>query len=419
MSWIPLLDGEPRARADVIVRGIAAALRAPRDGGAAHLSSGDAGHALLFAYLARSGLGDFGPAEERLERAMDAVGAQPMSAELFSGFTGIAWVAEHLQDRDCPDDVNDALVPVLGDHLATSPWRGAFDLITGLVGIGLFALEGLHRPGRRALLATVVDRLHDTAQPTAHGLAWRTPPEQIMMARARAAHPDGYYDLGLAHGVPGIIALLGQAIAADVATARAWPLLRGAVAWLLARRAPAADGSHFPPLVATADAACAAPGCRLAWCYGDAGIAVALLGAARAVGDRAWEAEAIALAHEMARRDVGSCGVRDAGLCHGAAGLAHIYNRLWQATRDPVLHAAARHWLEITVGLWTDTGIGGYQFWTPREPDFAFAWTDDPGVLTGSAGVALALLAAISADEPRWDQFLLTAVPPIPIRATA
>src|SRR4029079_16304845 len=107
-----------------------------RDTGDAHLSSGDAGHALRFAYLARSGLGDFGPAEELLERAMNAVSAQSMSADLYSGFTGIAWVAEHLQDRDCPYDVNDAIVQLLGDHLATTPWRGSFDLVRGLVGFG-------------------------------------------------------------------------------------------------------------------------------------------------------------------------------------------------------------------------------------------------------------------------------------------
>ncbi len=412
MSWSPLLDGEPRVRATAVVRRIATALL-PRRADGADLASGGAGHALLFAYLARSGLGDFGPAEQVLERAMDAVSAQPMAADLFSGLTGIGWAAEHLQDRDCPDDVNDALVELLGAHLATPPWHGPYDLITGLVGFGLFALEAIDRPGRRALLATVIARLYETARPTAHGLTWRTAPAHVKMERTRAAHPEGYYDLGLAHGVPGVIALLGQAITAGVATERAWPLLRGAVTWLLAHRAPAADGSSFPALVENADPAGAAPGCRLAWCYGDAGIAIALLGAARAVRHPAWETEAIAIAHAMASRDDGSCGVRDAGLCHGAAGLAHIYNRMWQATRDPVLHTAACRWIETTMRLGTGAGVGGYQFWAPRQPDFQFEWTDDPGVLTGSAGVALALLAAVSTDEPRWDRFLLTSVAPV------
>jgi hypothetical protein len=37
----------------------------------------------------------------------------------------------------------------------------------------------------------------------------------------------------------------------------------------------------------------------------------------------------------------------------------------------------------------------------------------DPGLLTGAAGIALALLAATSLIEPAWDRVLLVAVPPI------
>jgi hypothetical protein len=38
-------------------------------------------------------------------------------------------------------------------------------------------------------------------------------------------------------------------------------------------------------------------------------------------------------------------------------------------------------------------------------------WKDDPGFLTGSAGIGLALLAATTAVAPDWDRVLLTAIP--------
>ena len=38
-------------------------------------------------------------------------------------------------------------------------------------------------------------------------------------------------------------------------------------------------------------------------------------------------------------------------------------------------------------------------------------WRPDPGFLTGSAGVALALLAATTAVRPEWDRVLLVDVP--------
>ena len=43
--------------------------------------------------------------------------------------------------------------------------------------------------------------------------------------------------------------------------------------------------------------------------------------------------------------------MRDAGLCHGAAGLAHLYNRMFQASRDERFAAAARCWFQRTLEL--------------------------------------------------------------------
>ena len=85
--------------------------------------------------------------------------------------------------------------------------------------------------------------------------------------------------------------MLGRAAAAGVTGAR--PLLDGAVAWQLARDLAAGfPEAEFPgtdPVPA-----------RAAWCYGDPGIAVGLLTAARAVGAGEWEERALATAERMA-----------------------------------------------------------------------------------------------------------------------
>jgi hypothetical protein len=151
---------------------------------------------------------------------------------------------------------------------------------------------------------------------------------------------------------------------------------------------------------------------RLAWCYGDPGVAAALLGAARCVADPSWEREAIAIARRAAQRTPVLAGVRDAGLCHGAAGLGHLFNRIFQATNEPQFGDAARYWFEQTLEMQRPgRGIGGYQAWQLGEGDEP-VWVTDSGLLTGSVGIALALLAATAAVEPAWDRMLLTAIPP-------
>ncbi len=119
-------------------------------------------------------------------------------------------------------------------------------------------------------------------------------------------------------------------------------LAAGAVRWLLAHRLPAETGNTFPGY--------AGPGIepaptRLAWCYGDPGVAAVLLLAARSFGREDWEREALAAARLSARRRSGGVEIVEAGLCHGAAGIGHIFHRLFRATGDEALREAALFWL--------------------------------------------------------------------------
>jgi lantibiotic modifying enzyme len=150
---------------------------------------------------------------------------------------------------------------------------------------------------------------------------------------------------------------------------------------------------------------------RMAWCYGDPGIAATLLYAARCVNRQDWEQEAIQIALSAAAHSVEKSGVVDAGLCHGAAGLAHIYNRIWQATGADELAEAARFWYQHTLAIrQPQYEVAGFPAYRPIE-DAENPWTPDAGLLTGAAGVGLALLAGVSSVEPVWDRMLLTSIP--------
>ena len=151
---------------------------------------------------------------------------------------------------------------------------------------------------------------------------------------------------------------------------------------------------------------------RLAWCYGDPGVAAALLGRPVASRNRPGSPAALAIARRAAERPFEEAGIKDAALCHGCAGLGHLFNRMFQATGEPKLAQAARAWFERTLAMRRPgRGIGGYEAW---QPDAAGnpAWSADPGLLNGAAGIALALLAAMTSIEPLWDRMLLVSVPP-------
>src|SRR5690606_6343714 len=152
-------------------------------------------------------------------------------------------------------------------------------------------------------LNLVLDRLVETAEHRSDGITWWTNPE-LLPEETRVQFPEGNYNLGVAHGVPGVIGFLGEVCAAGVAVDKARPLLDGAVRWTLANQRPPGSVSRFGYNVVPDRKAEAVPGSRLAWCYGDLGLAVSLLLAGQGAGRPEWEKEAV----EIAQVGVGRTG---------------------------------------------------------------------------------------------------------------
>jgi lantibiotic modifying enzyme len=408
-TWRPILTGEVKARALAAVGEIVAALPDPSiDSPDASLSGGSAGLAILCGYLARAGLDDDENAAQFLVHALNSVSSQPMGPSLYGGFTGIAWAAAHLERQlfDSNDeDANEAIDEALSDYLGCSPWEDNYDLVSGLTGIGVYALERLPRASAIKCLKLVVDRLDETAEHNVDGVTWLTR-AHLLPAHQREQCLNGYYNLGLAHGVPGVIALLGQVCAAGVASEKARQLLDDAIQWILRQRLTATEQSTFSPWINFSGAE--REDCRLAWCYGDAGVAMSLLVAARSINEISWEHEALAIARRAAKRNPESAGVRDAGLCHGAAGLGHIFNRLFQASGEEVFRDAARFWFGRTLEFRRKGfGVGGFSSYRFDRETEAESWESEIGLLEGAAGIALVLLAAVNDIEPKWDRVLL------------
>jgi lantibiotic biosynthesis protein len=423
--WTPILEGDDRKRALDTVQAITGALRersveGTREyGWGANLGSGSAGMSLYFAYL-HGLLGDESSASAASDLTDHAIATAQPTPGLYSGYTGVAWAAAHLSGwiLDALDDEDDQLAEIddaLLTELSVQEWQGHFDVISGLVGIGVYALERRPHATADAILVRIVDHLGRMSRRVEEGRTWFTAPHLLPPhERQHFKAPFSVRNLGLAHGIPGVIALLGQIAGADTeASPRARQLLLESADWCLAQCARAEQADGFPSSLA--DGVDPAPA-RLAWCYGDLGIAAALLVAARAAGHAALEAASLVVARRAARRPMSGARVQDAGLCHGAAGIAHILNRLYHGTNDTLIRDAAIGWYRRALDLQQPgVGVAGYRSWGADRTTLSsghLTWQDDPGFLTGAAGVGLALVGAVSEQDPQWDRVLLTAVVP-------
>lgn len=420
--WQTLLTGDVAGQAEKAVRDIAVALEPqaeemrsrPASLPDASLSGGLPGIALFFYYFSRTLGGDREReiADSCLEGAIGKLGELPMGPSLYRGFSGLAWVTEHLERQDGGDaDRNREIDEFLAELLTEGPWTGPYDVIDGLVGLGIYALERLPNDSGAAVLDAVLARLADLANSLPEGIAWRTELGSPDGTADEAGQP--IYNLGLSHGIPGVIGLLARVCGAEVpegTVQKSQALLVPAVHWLLAQKGPPEGVSLFGSTVPEVEILAGTS--RLAWCYGDLGIAFALLAAAEATGREDWRQEATTIARHCARRDPETSGVQDAGLCHGAFGLGHLFHRAYRATGDETCATAARSWYARGFD-YRQPGqeIAGFPAWT-MTPSGEPGWWGLPGFLIGASGVGLALLGAIGNREPLWDRLLLADLAP-------
>lgn len=349
---------------------------------------------------------------EYLERAIEKTSASHgMWPGLYGGICGVGWTVEHLSrllDGDVEietieeaDDPIDAIDAHFIGSLQSGNWRGPYDLISGLVGFGAYFLERLPRRSAQSGIRLVLRELHKRRENSWGGSTWHTPPQEIPYHQLLQA-PDGYYNLGVAHGVPGVIKLLAEAIAAGVDEPGSVELLEDSVRWLFSRERPpqamSRYSSWFVPGSEGSDT-------RVAWCYGDLGIGAVLFGVGTQLGKAQWREAGEALLTRCAGWPSGQEGINDAPICHGAIGGAHIFNRIYQSTRDELFKRAANRWYEHGLAFRRPgEGVGGFFSYTPdRTP----IWSVDYTLLSGGVGIALALISAMYPILPQWDRVLL------------
>jgi hypothetical protein len=399
MTWQPVLEGDMAAAALRLARVIAIEI-AKLTGPTAAVD-----RAVFWAYASTAFDEPF--ANAAYDAALADLAAQVMAGAAHpmlynEGLSGMGWALAHVTE-----DSDGLLAQIDRTMLAivSQPaWRGPYELTQGLVGHGVYFLERLRgsEPAgvAREGLERVVAHLAATAERTADGACWFTRPE-LLLPHIRAHWPSGRYDCGVAHGCAGIIAMLARVAALPDPPPAARSLGEDAARWLIAQRhAPCDIGGRFPGLIIPGEPV---EPTRSAWCYGDLGIAAVL-----------WRAEqhlgvARGLAHDTALdgivRRTSHYNIEDVALCHGSAGIGHLYNRLYQATRTPEFRDAAQEWFAATLVADTVEALPGYALWESH-------WYR---LIDGAIGVGLALLAAATSTPPGWDRLMLCDLPTAPI----
>jgi hypothetical protein len=438
-AWTPLLNSAQAARTLEAARLIAGRVTSPQGVRAAvelaseqtafpqtvywdevSLAQGDAGQALLCSQLHAcfpdEGWDHTGHAHlERSVTALEERGNAPPS--IVSGLSGIAFSAKLLGRGHGYRHLRSVLggrisADALSNAAALSGRNGmsvaAFDLISGLSGITAYLLPSgeedrlTHPALPHALRALIELALAEGLVP-----AWHTPAHLLHDADEARRYPSGILNCGLAHGIPGPLAVMALAAGQGAEIDGLTPAIRKLADWLLSHRHDDDAGLNWPtvvPLAGDGDDVRIGPvgePSRSAWCYGSPGIARALWLAGRALGDDDLCKTAVRAMEAIYRRSIPERRIDSPTLCHGVAGLLQVTLRFAHDTRLPVFSEAAGDLTEqILACVDPDRPMGIANI----EP--AGNLVDQPGFLDGATGVALVLLAAATDHEPVWDRVL-------------
>jgi hypothetical protein len=266
-----------------------------------------------------------------------------------------------------------------------------YDLLRGLTGLGAHLLA--HHPGDDSLERVLTYLVH-LSRPlrTDGGIVpgwWVCHDPQLGQS---PDFPGGHANLGLAHGITGVLALLAQSLRRGITVAGHRDAIDEICAWLDTWRQDTVSGPWWPQWVTRDETRAGRPNqygpSRPSWCYGTAGLARAQQLAGIAAGDIHRQQLAEHALTAALSDPVQLARISDTSLCHGWAGL---YQAVWRAAQDALTPAVGAHLPHLAAHLTR-----------PRQ-------VDGTGFLDGDAGAAL-VRHTVGRDTPPvsgWDACML------------
>ena len=325
------------------------------------------------------------------------------------GIAGAAWAIEFLKKEKFIDLDTDLLLSQLDDFLIDSIQRQEdnivfYDFLHGVLGIGYYFLKRyqstesivLKKKYKDVLLEIIVS-LDASSLKDKDGARW----ESVLIIEEGLKG----YNLSLSHGMSSIINFVSRLVMYDDFHASGKELLEESVHYIMRLKSEDASCTSFFPNWVTIDHI-QSKNTRLAWCYGDLGVGISLWRAGIALKNTPLSKSAIdVLKRSASRKDRKEAKVIDAGLCHGAYGIMHIYHYMYQETNDPIFKEAADFWIDQALEMATHKeGYAGYMQWKAGEES---GWKTETNILEGIAGIGLSIISYLAPFKTKWNECLL------------
>lgn len=323
-----------------------------------------------------------------------------------SGFAGMSWAFIHLEQEGFID-MDDELLTELDAHLCAimvfNMKSGNYDFLHGAIGYGFYFLKRFKNTKSEKLKARyktyllgLIGLLLKVSETTGNMTKW--------LSIVNIETGEKGYNLSLSHGMSSIVNFLSRLYIYDDFRNKVEGMLCGSVNYILSFKSENENTLSLFPSYIKEDGS-ADWKSRVAWCYGDLGIAISLWRASKVLNNLGLGVMAIeTLKHTTKRLSEESSLVVDAGICHGSYGNSQIFNYMYNETNEESFKKAASFWLQdgLNKAIFED-GYAGYKQWSGVNKD----WRKELTILEGVAGIGLCIISHLSKSDTNWDECLL------------
>lgn len=289
------------------------------------------------------------------------------------------------------------------DGICSSP--RFYDPIQGIVGVARYALENLHLPSFESFVKKALGALVGLCQPLHYKQSilpgWYVSPNDEINSRHRDQYPKGNFNLGLAHGIPGVLAFLAIALLRGIEVDGQKETIALVAAWIR-KKAFLKATICWPYSVSWEEEVdgqiAAKTTAKDAWCYGAPGIARSLFLAGKALQDRELKSFAISAFKDIFARTRDDWQLPGPTLCHGISGLLLITRKMVKEEGCEDLEPQLQKLQEILFSYYQPEFIWGFKdIETCRHGKCEVS---KAGFLEGSAGILLTLL--VDSEQSNW-----------------
>lgn len=281
-----------------------------------------------------------------------------------------------------------------------SPPPYLYETIQGLSGIGIVCLSHLGDPSFDVLTQNILSlfiqltypiQVKDVLVP-----GWYIEREALFLEEEREQFPHGAFNLGLSHGIPGVLAFLSIAMLLGAEYEGQREAIERIVLWLKRKRNTLSHrffwDTQLPFEQETSKESESKIKSRDAWCYGTPGVARSLYLAGKALKDQSLSDYALEAFQSIFYSSRKEWDLPGPAMCHGIAGLLLLTHFMQKDSHSTELQERKRELKTILLSSFDQKTPFGFQDLEPMQGGGLWP-VNRADLLEGATGIALTLLS--------------------------